>query len=71
MAIVEEMEVVAVVTKKSEIEKLKAIIAAQGEVLDWYEFEQERSSIEDSEVPEDLLELENELQRLKDDYESN
>ena len=54
---------------KEEVEKLKAIILAQSEVISYYEFDCERSEYTDDEIPEELLEAELQLYAAEEAYE--
>lgn len=49
----------------TEISRLQAIVAAQREIIYWYEEEGERSCHEDSEIPEELRQLEQALGAAK------
>ncbi len=46
----------------TEISRLQAIVVAQREIIGWYEEEMERSCHEDSNIPEELRQLEQALE---------
>ena len=51
---------------KLKVENLKSILIAQDEIISWYEDDHDRYEYDDEEVPEELLELEQQLEAAKE-----
>jgi len=53
---------------KLKVENLKSILIAQDEIISWYEDDHDRYEYDDEEVPKELLELEQQLETVKENY---